>query len=425
MNYIDCQSCYSRTLLRTNIPTSFRHHNLVMIGRFRLISQALLMNCVPQSVEHFRRLNCAWSIGCCISEKSVLEKILSNNMHAYVEMYEYLNISTDLGRNMSMNQYRKTTLKYFTPNLSHILKKASKILGNLLLRRTFNFYASFMKLKYKICGLFSNDYNIYYENEIHCINTKTNIKDIKTINVICRILDSDSSINITNNILLPYNLRNLNEKIHLENSESIIVSISVISNVLSAILKSFYYFRYGSIPRIYAHKLLLIFSYYSIVHQKTVPYNTQSNGHALNTTNYIYNIIPYKGNNKKSHKKNYSNPNYGVFYYISNSFRTKFENDSLLEIILGYFDYPPIYENLDTSNNKIKFLGLSYSLVLLGITLISIIPKTKLQLLMVEDVSNELIVAKILGILQQFCIIGIIINRIGTYPFLFIVLVGN
>jgi len=44
---------------------------------------------------------------------------------------------------------------------------------------------------------------------------------------------------------------------------------------------------------------------------------------------------------------------------------------------------------------------------------------------MVDDVSNELAVTKILIILQQFCIVRIVVDHVGVDPLLFIILVRN
>ena len=124
---------------------------------------------------------------------------------------------------------------------------------------------------------------------------------------------------------------------------------------------------------------------------KIVPYNPQSNGRAkrfngtfitaakammndaklshqfweddVNTTNYIHNIISQKGNKIKvpyeilfKSEVNYNNLHvFGsrVFFYIPKYFRNKYDNNSLSGIFLGYSEYPPGYNILDTSNNKI------------------------------------------------------------------------
>ena len=44
---------------------------------------------------------------------------------------------------------------------------------------------------------------------------------------------------------------------------------------------------------------------------------------------------------------------------------------------------------------------------------------------MVDDVSNDLAVTKILEILQQFCIVRIVVDHVGVNPLLFIILVPN
>jgi len=44
---------------------------------------------------------------------------------------------------------------------------------------------------------------------------------------------------------------------------------------------------------------------------------------------------------------------------------------------------------------------------------------------MVDDASNELAVAKILVILQQFSVVRIVVDHVGVNPLLFIILVRN
>jgi len=44
---------------------------------------------------------------------------------------------------------------------------------------------------------------------------------------------------------------------------------------------------------------------------------------------------------------------------------------------------------------------------------------------MVDDLSNELAITKILVILQQFCIVRIVVDHVDVYPLLSVILVSN
>jgi len=84
---------------------------------------------------------------------------------------------------------------------------------------------------------------------------------------------------------------------------------------------------------------------------------------AVNTANHIHNIIPHKGINQKiphellfKSKISYNNIHvfgYKIFYYVPKTFRSKFDNNSLPGIFLGYSDNPLAFKILDVSNNKI------------------------------------------------------------------------
>ena len=128
-----------------------------------------------------------------------------------------------------------------------------------------------------------------------------------------------------------------------------------------------------------------------IVHQFTIPYNPQQNGHAerlngtlisstkallndsklgrefweyaVDTANYIHNRIPHAGINYKipyeilfKTKVDYSHFKvFGcrVFFYIPKTLRNKFDNNASPGIFLGYHPYSPAYKILNLSNNKI------------------------------------------------------------------------
>jgi len=132
-------------------------------------------------------------------------------------------------------------------------------------------------------------------------------------------------------------------------------------------------------------------SSYGIKHQLTIPYNPQQNGRAerfngtlinsaktllndaklshqfwqdaIDTSNYIKNRLPHKGNRNKipyetlnKTKVDYSNIRvFGckVFFYLPKNFRSKLDNNASPGIFLGYSDNPTGYKILDVSNNKI------------------------------------------------------------------------
>ena len=130
---------------------------------------------------------------------------------------------------------------------------------------------------------------------------------------------------------------------------------------------------------------------YGIQHQFTIPYNPQQNGRverlngtlinatkallndaklshhfwedAINTANFIHNLLPHKGINNKIPYEIIYNTRFDysklkvfgckVFFFIPKRSRSKFDNNTLPGIFLGYSQNTPAYKIYDTTNKKI------------------------------------------------------------------------
>jgi len=85
----------------------------------------------------------------------------------------------------------------------------------------------------------------------------------------------------------------------------------------------------------------------------------------VDITNYIHNRIPHSGINNKIpfeilYKTKVDYSHFKVFgckvnFFVPNSFRSKFENNALPGIFLGYHPYSSAYKILNLSTNKIIF----------------------------------------------------------------------
>ena len=83
---------------------------------------------------------------------------------------------------------------------------------------------------------------------------------------------------------------------------------------------------------------------------------------AINTANFIHNLLPHKEINNKipyeiicNSKFDYSKLKvFGckVFFFIPKKFSSKFDNNTLPGIFLGYSQNPPAYKIYDTANKK-------------------------------------------------------------------------